>query len=408
MEAQEDGLYAMSHSRFRDWVGIELGDTRQVYARDLSAAKDAPLVFMPDEQADRFRQAAREGRLVCPVPGCPDSRLTTRHSRYCRDHFVHRHAPELRHADFPTEVTQQLLHRWAAAQHEGFEVIDGATVAGVQSTVLVRSTTGRQVALCYTGQVLGAEAWQQQHAALERAGVAGVWLFPPREWYFSEPNPQSMPAGRDTEDLIVDTRLFKTMRREGSWPLIINIEDEEVANLIVPGKAVAGQLGLPRPPFVEDVLHVVISPLGSCTLCKDGIATPAVNKWHLQKMRDGYRKHIGPGRQVNNRAPHSPRRPSTAPRAIASPRAAYRTQEQLGRVRAAQRPQPLADNRPAPIALAKRRQPERHGAIPADAADRQQHAPTRPTDRQRRVETTGIAAWLAELVRRLFEARRAA
>ncbi len=295
MEAQEGGWYRMSHGRFCKWAGIELGDTRQVYARDVSAPRDAPLVFMPEDQANRFRQAAREGRLVCPVPGCPDPRLMTRHSRCCRDHFVHRHAPELRHADFPAEVTRQLLHRWAAAQHEGFEVIDGATVAGVKSTVLVRSTTGRQVALCYTGQVLGAQAWQERHAALERAGVAGVWLFPPREWYFSEPDTRSVPADRDTQDLVVDTRLFKTMRREGSWPLIVNIEDEEVANPIVPGKSVAGQLGLPRPPFVEDVLHVVISPLASCTLCKDGIATPAVNKWHLQKMRHGYRQHMGRG-----------------------------------------------------------------------------------------------------------------
>jgi len=292
MDAKDESWYGMSHSKFREWTGIELGDTRQVYARDLRAPKDAPLVFMPDGQARRFRWAARTGRLICPVPGCADPRLTTRHGEERRDHFVHRHAPGLRHANFPEEVTRQMLHRWAGALDERLEVLDEQTVAGVKVTVLVRSVTGRRVALCYSSGALGVEAWQAQHAALERAGVAGVWLLPPSSRYFARPQTRCASGGEEAVGLVVDTQLFKTMRREGSWPLIVNIEREEVANLIVPGKAVAKRLGLQRPPFAEGVLHVIVSPLARCTLCKDGMATLAVNKWQLEKMRSGYRRQL--------------------------------------------------------------------------------------------------------------------
>lgn len=102
-----------------------------------------------------------------------------------------------------------------------------------------------------------------------------------------------MPAeDLDAEGATLDTPLFKVMRGEGSWALIVKVEREEVANLIVPGRKVATGLGLSRPPFEGRVLHVVVSPLASCKLCKDGIATLAVNEWQLHSMRAGYRKHM--------------------------------------------------------------------------------------------------------------------
>lgn len=289
VEAHSDSWYPISLGKLRDWASTGLGDVRQVHARDVSAHRDAPLVFMPDGHAGRFAQAAQEGRLVCPVPGCTDPRLSTRRGR---DHFVHSHAPEHRHGDCGPEMIRQLLHRWAVGQDYCFEVVDGATVAGVPTTVLVRLTSGRQVALCCTNGELGVEAWQRQHVALERAAIAGVWLFPPRQPWFAEPNARSALAAKDAEGAIRDVPLFKAMRREGSWPLIVNIEQEELANLVVPGRKVAKQLDLPRPPFAGQVLHVIVSPLTSCKLCDDGIATTAVNMWHLRTMREGYRQHM--------------------------------------------------------------------------------------------------------------------
>ncbi len=427
MDATRDSWYAMPHREFREWTGIELGDTRQVYARDVRAPKGASLVFMPEDEARRFREAARAGRLICPVPGCADPRLTTRHGEDRRDHFVHRHAPGLRHADFPAEVTRQMLHRWAAGLDERLEVLDEQIVAGVKTTVLVRSKTGRQVALCYTSGALGAEAWQEQHAALERAGVAGVWLLPPSPRYFSRPQAQPAPPSEEAEGLVVDTHLFKTMRREGSWPLIVNIEREEVANLIVPGRAVATRLGLEKPPFVEDVLHVIVSPLGKCTLCKDGMATAAVNKWQLEKIRGGYRRRMEAGHVARERG-QSARR-SSGPRRTGQPRLsdAYRASGATGRVRSAPpalvpsalgRPEPagrpLARPALARPALAQRERttgaasgPHVRNGMRARSASRPT-APGRASERTRNRQRPTMIAWLMEKLARIFGTRPAA
>lgn len=103
------------------------------------------------------------------------------------------------------------------------------------------------------------------------------------------------------------------MRRNGSWPLIINIEREELANLIVPRRGIAGRLHLQPPPYAEGVLHVVISPLDSCRLCKDGVVTSAVNERDLEKIRGGYLKrtrgYTRPPARLRTAQPPRVRRP---------------------------------------------------------------------------------------------------
>jgi len=80
------------------WQG---GETRLPYARH-KAEPDAPLFYLEDGTAREVRVYTKE-HLQCPVPGCPDSWLTTvaRHPRK-RDGFTHRkgaggHAPESVH-----------------------------------------------------------------------------------------------------------------------------------------------------------------------------------------------------------------------------------------------------------------------------------------------------------------------
>jgi hypothetical protein len=288
----------MAYSQFLDWAGAELDDTRHVYARDTRRPLDAPLVFMPENEARRLRPDTRAGHLVCPVPGCPHPELTARHVKDRRDHFVHTNAPALAHADFPATVARQILRCWATSLYPRFEVLCDQTIADVGVTVLVNSPTGRQVALCYTDRTLDTDTWQTRRALLESEGVAGVWIFPPRRRFFSPP-PHLNPAPAHTAGLVLDTHLFRAMRRQGSWPLILNIERQQLANLIVPGRAIAGRLHIPTPPFAKEVLHVVASPLERCELCKDGIATPAVNKRDLEKIRSGgLRRSSIPGRLV--------------------------------------------------------------------------------------------------------------
>ncbi|HEY3759109.1 MAG TPA: hypothetical protein VGL37_05070 [Solirubrobacteraceae bacterium] len=321
MDSQSDSWHAVPHSTFfTEWARLALGDTRQVYARDRRQPEDAPLVYMPENEAHSLRAAARAGHLICPVPGCPHPELTTRHFHDRRDHFAHTIAPEHAHADFPAAVTQKILRHWAVNLDPRLKVLADQRIDGVPVSVLVSSPSGRQVALCYTPDTLGAETWEAQHGALERAGVAGVWLFPPRPRYFSPPRPQPGPRPAENHGLVLDRHLFKVMRRNGSWPLIINIERQEVANLIVPRRAIAARLRLPAPPYVEDVLHLVVSPLAGCHLCKDGITTLAVNERDLEKIRSGYlsRRHV-PQRTLRDRRPVPRPRPAHTRRASTQP-----------------------------------------------------------------------------------------
>jgi len=71
--------------------------------------------------------------------------------------------------------------------------------------------------------------------------------------------------------------LFREMRSEGKWPLLLNIDRREVANLVPPGGQIARRLAVSPPASGDRVLHLVPSRLDECRLCRDGIATPAVD-----------------------------------------------------------------------------------------------------------------------------------
>lgn len=164
----------MRHSEFREWASVALGDPRQVYARDRGASDDAPLVFMPDGEALRFRPAARTGALVCPVPGCPSPGLTTRGSDSRRHHFMHVHAPaDPAHSrSYARLATRRLLREWAAAQDHVVDALEDAELDGVPVAVLAQLDDESEVALCYVDTKLGADAWQERNAALRAQGLA--------------------------------------------------------------------------------------------------------------------------------------------------------------------------------------------------------------------------------------------
>jgi hypothetical protein len=150
----------MRHSEFREWASATLGDPRQVYAREANAPPGDPLVFMPDDAAPRFRDAAKSGALICPVPGCPSPELTTREYDDRRDHFMHVHAPaDPEHSRTYTRLaTRRLLHDWVAGQDQVIDVFEGVKVGGIPITVLARLDDDSGVALCYVDSKLGADA----------------------------------------------------------------------------------------------------------------------------------------------------------------------------------------------------------------------------------------------------------
>ena len=180
----------MRHVDYREWAEEALGERRQVYARDIREPAGAPLVFMPDREAEQFRADARAGKLVCPVPGCPSPQLTTRGPQQRRHHFVHRDAPaDPRHdLTYARQATMGLLRAWIRRQHPKFEVTEHARIRGVEVTLLVRSPlTNRRVALIYVDRRLGADRWDETNAELVKAKLPASWIFALRPAFFALP-----------------------------------------------------------------------------------------------------------------------------------------------------------------------------------------------------------------------------
>ena len=277
------GGEATTHVAYREWASEALGEERQVYARSTQVER-GELVFMPEGAAERFRAAAQAGRLVCPVPGCPYPRLTTRGPAKRRHHFVHLQAPgdPAHQRAYERQVATELLADWIRAKHPRSTVQTDVPVGEVSVTVLVTGPAGAKFALVFVDRRLGVDAWWDEDAELERAGLARGWIFTPRQ-YLRYPHPAADaapddPAALDRRrgDVVLDRALFREMRAIGQWPLLLNITTRELANLIAPTGRVARRLRLDPPASRDRVLHLVPVPLDECRLGRDGIETPAV------------------------------------------------------------------------------------------------------------------------------------
>lgn len=292
MRSSEFGGQARWHNAFRAWAGAELGDSRQVYARRAGSAPEEPLVYMPDGEAHRFREDARSGALICPVPNCPSNKLTTCAYSDKRDHFRHLQKPDKE--KFPGHdpsymrvATQSLLRDWATDQDQVVKVgkpeMNGAPfkILGVSFILVACLDDGSEVALCYVDKRLGADAWEERHDFLRSLGLGVAWIFALTKTYFSLPNPAD-PVAEDRKNLILDKPIYKQMRRRGSWPLLLSLEQKEWANLLVPHGSRAKNLGFP-PPDLDRVMHLAPSLLAESRLCPYGIETPAINEWILRK-----------------------------------------------------------------------------------------------------------------------------
>jgi hypothetical protein len=283
------GGQAMRHDEFREWAAAALGDPRQVYARKADAPPEDPLVFMPDGEAGRFREAAKSGALICPVPQCPSPGLTTREYEDRRDHFMHVRAPGDRgHGQsYMRLATRRLLRDWVAEQDRVVKVRDGK-LDGVSIAMLARLDDGRGVALCYVDKQMGADAWEERNDLHRSEGIAVAWIFALRKTFFAPPDPAE-PEAEGRTDLILDRPIYKRMREKGSWPLLINLERQELANVIKPGGKPAQRLGL-APTALDRVQHLVASGLADCRLCPYGIATPAITEYTLELSSGNWRR----------------------------------------------------------------------------------------------------------------------
>lgn len=268
---------SVRHTAFREWTEAALGDPRQIYAQKAGAPPGAPLVFMPDGQAPLFRAAAKSGALICPVPGCPSPRLIARAYRDKRDHFAHVRAPaDKKHRrSYLRLATHRLLHEWMARQERVVKILRGER-EGIALLLAACLDDGSKVALCYVDQRLGADAWDELNKALHLEGLATAWIFALEKSYFDPPDPAE-PLDEERMDLILDKAIYRRMRKKGSWPLLINLDRQEFANVIKPGGRPARDLGL-VPPDLDRVMHFYLVRLADCRLCQYGIETPAIGE----------------------------------------------------------------------------------------------------------------------------------
>lgn len=278
------GWEPSSHVSYREWATEALGDERQIYARS-TTSPERKLIFLPDGESESYREAARAGELVCPVPGCPSPRLTTRGPADRRHHFVHRQAPAdaAHRRAYVKRVATELLVEWIQRVHPRSTVEADVEIKGLPVTATVEGPSGRRFAVMFVDQRLGVEAWWELDSKLERLGFARGWIFSPRQYLrYPQPSPDADaedPAAIDRRrgDIVLDRPVFRELRRLGRWPLLMNVSTRGLANLVAPGGEIARHLDLKPPASGDRVLHVVPTPLDDCRLSVDGVATPAVN-----------------------------------------------------------------------------------------------------------------------------------
>jgi hypothetical protein len=77
------------------------------------------------------------------------------------------------------------------------------------------------------------------------------------------------------------------MRQKGSWPLLINLEREELANVLKPEGQPAKRLRF-APTALDRVQLLAVHGPADCRVCTYGIETPAINGYTLKESKDNW------------------------------------------------------------------------------------------------------------------------
>lgn len=289
MSGPEFGGQSRWHDEFREWQEEALGDRRQVYARKAGARPEEPLFFLEDGKASQYREDAKSGALICPVDDCPSKELTTVASTDRRDHFRHTGLPDeskklggSHREKYIQLTTQSLLRQWVSGQDRVVEMRE-MEMDKVSFTLVAGLDDGSKVAICYVEKQLGADAWEERHDFLRVEGMTGAWILALRKTYFDPPT-STDPLDEERRDLILDKAIYRRMRRRGSWPLLLSLQQGKFANVIVASGSRARNLRLARTEL-DRVAHVVPVQPADCRVCRYGIETPAISEYILRESR---------------------------------------------------------------------------------------------------------------------------
>lgn len=157
-------------------------DERMVWAFDLT---HGALVRIGVGQAERLRQRAREGELVCPVGDCSAPEMRTRRGyrnrfgTFVPDGFRHHHAPDPGHnPETLAHITGKLLvARWlTAAGWTDVHAERRDTQSGRTPDVSARLGASR-LAVEVQYAPLSTTEWQVRTDALRASGFEVIWLW---------------------------------------------------------------------------------------------------------------------------------------------------------------------------------------------------------------------------------------
>jgi Competence protein CoiA-like family len=251
-------------------------DTRQLYARDVRLPDEAALVYLPEGEADAFRQDCRAGHLVCPLPDCPDRRYIARGGSR-RHHFAHHggaggHAPER----YFHLVGKRLIADLVRDRHPGAEVVvEGRVENGQVADVLARSPgSGRRYAFELQYSPLTVEEWRARHEGYCSLDIVDIWLF-------GHTKPHFCPVGGT--GLIVVSLLLEAVFRADVPVLFLNPDERTFGTALLRSQlaacADAGKLPygvtVGAPPVRA---RVAVEPLSLTDVDGLGVQTAALRR----------------------------------------------------------------------------------------------------------------------------------
>jgi hypothetical protein len=244
---------------------------------------EAPLVYLPEGEADAFRQDCRAGHLVCPLPECPDRRYIARGGSR-RHHFAHHggaggHAPER----YFHLVGKRLIADLVRDRHPGAEVVvEGRIENGQVADVLARSPgSGRRYAFELQYSPLTVDEWRARHEGYRSLNIVDTWLF-------GHTKPHLCPVSGT--GLIVVSPLLEAVFRADLPVLFLNPDERTFGTALLGCQlAVCADAGkLPygvisgAPPIKA---RVVVEPLSLTDVDGLGVQTPALRRLREAKAR---------------------------------------------------------------------------------------------------------------------------
>lgn len=254
---------------------LERRDRSQLFARD-TRDPDAPLFWLPDGEADRFKQDCRDGHLICPFPGCDRPKYkAVGGTSGRRHHFAHlssstdvEHNPER----FFHLVGKEIIASWARRTVDYAEVeIEGRVESGQIADVLITSPrTGARVAVEVQYSDITFGAWKVRDDKYRAIGIVPVWLF--------GHIPEHLRHDPHEPGSVRDRNLFEQILESGRGPIRwLNPDTGQVATgisrLDVDALTAAGvDLGVQAPSHDRLALH--LDELAECTLVRYGMRTP--------------------------------------------------------------------------------------------------------------------------------------